>query len=109
LGGRAIGSGDYKWLTALALAAFAISVLASLYVLLPKSDLIFAVRGSVLFETESADPGGLAETHRRLAYWLAGYRDGNQPTIERLFVLYRLATVAVLVQVISFSLKLALD
>jgi hypothetical protein len=35
LGARAIGSGDYRWLTVFALIAFAVSVLACLYVLLP--------------------------------------------------------------------------
>lgn len=109
LGARAIASGGAKWLTALALFAFAVSIFASVYVLLPKSELIFAVRGSVLFEQEVTDPGGLAETHRRLAYWLEEYHDANQPTIERLFSLYRVATLAGLAEVVLWSIELSLE
>jgi len=109
LGARAIDGGGVPALTALALAAFAVSVLASLYVLLPKPNLVFALRGSVLFEEELADPGGLSETFRRLAYWLEEYRDANEPTIERMFQLYRVAIVAVLAQVIVWSIALGVD
>jgi hypothetical protein len=88
--------------------AFAVSVFASISVLLPKASLVFALRGSVLFEEEFTDPGGLAETHRRLAYWLENYRDSNQPAIERQFQLYRAAALAVLAQVLLWSTDLAL-
>jgi hypothetical protein len=109
LGSRAIDTGGVSWLFALALTAFGLSVLASIYVLLPKENLIFAIRGSVLFEEEFAEPGGLAETHRRLAYWLEGYRDQNQPTVDRLFRRYRWAASAVLVQVILWSVDLGVN
>lgn len=82
LGARAVDGGGVTWLTALALMAFGGSVIASLFVLLPKSQLIFALRGSVLFEEEFSDPGGLSETYRRLAYWLEQYRDANEPTVS---------------------------
>jgi hypothetical protein len=109
LGGRGIDDGEPGILTGLALAAFAASVAASVYVLLPKPSLIFALRGTVLFEEEFADPGGLPETYRRLVYWLEGYRAANEPTIGRLFAFYRGATAAVLVQVILWSMELALS
>ena len=108
LGGRGIDEGA-RWLTAAALIAFAVSVAASVYVLLPKDGLIFSVRGTVLFEREFADPGGLAETQRRLAYWLERYADGNQPTIDRMFWGYRVATVAVLLQIVLWSTELAVQ
>lgn len=105
LGGRVAEAGGGTS-TALALAAFVGSVLASVYVLLPKPSLIFALRGSVLFESEHDDPGGLPETHRRLAYWLEGYYDDNQVTVEKMFRLYRVATVAVLLQVLLWVSEL---
>ena len=43
----------------------------------------------------------LAEVHRRLAYWLDGYYDSNQDTIERLYSAFRVATVAVLAEAIA--------
>ncbi len=109
LGGRGIDSGGDQRLTAAALVAFGVSVAASVYVLLPKQALIFAVRGSVLFEREFSDPGGLPETHRRLAYWLESYADGNQPTINRMFWGYRVATGAVLLQIVLWSAELAVS
>jgi len=50
----------------------------------------------------------LAELHRRLAYWLDGYYDSNQDTIERLYSAFRVATVAVLTEAMLWLLKLAL-
>ena len=108
LGARAVDRGGVTWLAVPALIAFAGSVIASLFILLPKSQVIFALRGSVLFEEEFTDPGGLAETHRRLAYWLEQYRDANQPTVERLFGFYRAAAFALLIEVVLWSIELAL-
>jgi hypothetical protein len=79
------------------------------YVLFPKVKFVFALRGSVLFEEEVTDPGGLNETYRRLAYWLESYHDSNQTTIERLFLAYRAATFAVLSEVLLWSLDLAVS
>lgn len=95
--------------TVLGLLAFVASVFASVYVLFPKASFIFALRGSVLFEEEVSEPGGLSETYRRLAYWLEGYRDSNQTTIERLFLAYRTATFAVLLEVLLWSIELAVS
>jgi hypothetical protein len=69
LGSRASDQGSGT-LTLLALVAFVVPVAACIYVLAPKDNLIFALRGSVLFEAEYDEPGGVPETYRRLAYWL---------------------------------------
>ncbi|MGH3034033.1 MAG: hypothetical protein ACRDON_05685 [Gaiellaceae bacterium] len=63
----------------------------------------------MLFEQEVSDPGGLSETYRRLAYWLEGYHNSNQTTIERLFRAYRAATFAVLREVLLWSIELAVS
>src|SRR2546423_1665919 len=107
LGPRAVPKHDLRALTVLAFVAFVVSIAACLWVLMPKTGFIFALRGSVLLEEEAADPGGLAETYRRLAYWLEEYHDDNQPILERLFIAYQAATVAVLAEVMMWSLQLA--
>ncbi len=108
LGGRGIDAGGHTALTVIALVSFAASVVASVYVLLPKPALIFALRGTKLFEEEFADPGGLAETYRRLAYWVEEYHGANEPAIQRLFGAYRIATAAVVLQVLLWSTEVAL-
>ena len=68
------------------------------------------MHGSSLFEDEiKADIFEIGETHRRLAYWLDGYHAANEPKLSELFVCYRWSTVALLVEVIFWSLQLALS
>ncbi len=109
LGGLALSAGDVTVLSAVALLAFALSIGGCIPILLPRPDLVFALRGSVLFEAEYADPGGLVETYRRLSYWLDRYRDANQPAIERLFSYYRAAAMLLLAQIVLWSVELALS
>jgi hypothetical protein len=106
LGSQATQEGSGP-LTILALAAFVVSVGASMYVLVPKEGLIFALRGSVLFEEEYDEPGGLPETYRRLAYWLDTYYESNHPTVRWMFRGYWIAAIAVLGQVLLWVLELA--
>jgi hypothetical protein len=61
-----------------------------------------------LFEAETDDPGGVQETKRRLAYWIEGFRDENQPDIDSMYLLYRGTTTAVLIEAILWSVGLAL-
>ena len=90
--------------------AFALTIGAATWVLLPRRDhLIFSIHGSKLYEGEIRDDVFvMAETHRRLAYWLDGFHDANDPEINRLFDLYRVGTVLLLVEVVSWSVQLAL-
>jgi len=106
LGARAATTAGHSWLTVLGLVAFAITILGGLYILMPRSGLIFALRGTVLLEEEFGEPGGLPEVHRRLAYWLEGYRDDNQRIIERLFRVFSAAALGVLAEVILWATQL---
>jgi hypothetical protein len=105
LGSRSLddGLGLLGWL---ALVAFVVSTVAAAYVLAPKPNLVFALRGTVLFEREVSDPDGVAETTRRLAYWVERYRDANSVVIDRLFVAYRVATFALVADVTLWTLEL---
>jgi hypothetical protein len=105
--GAQAARGDTGILTFLAVGMFVISVGAAMYVLLPKTNLIFSVRGSVLFEEESQQGLPLDETHRRLAYWLEGFHETNQVTVDALFAWFRIATLAVLLQVVLWVMELA--
>jgi hypothetical protein len=109
LGGRAVAAPGHGWLTGVGFALFALSVASSAWVLWPKSGLVFALRGSVLFREEADDPEGLPETERRLATWIEEYIDENQLIIDRLFVSYRMATLSVLAQVGIWLLKLGVS
>jgi hypothetical protein len=106
LGSSAVLRHGHVLLTALGFAAFAVSIAASAYVLLPKKGLIFTFRGSALLREEESVP--LAELHRRISYWLDDYYDANQDTIERLYGAFRVATFAVLIEAMMWLFKLAL-
>ncbi len=92
----------------LALAGFLASTLSAAYVLFPRRSFIFALRGTTLFEEEFADPGGVSETSRRLAYWVESYRDDNSEIIDRLFIAFRVSAVALMIEVILWTLEIAL-
>lgn len=61
----------------------------------------------MLYETEQEDAAGIVETHRRLAYWLEGYRTENNVTIRYLLWGYRAATFGVIIQVGAWAIRLA--
>jgi hypothetical protein len=110
LGGAAIARQGIDVWSVLALVAFVASIGLATWVLLPKEHLVFSVSGSALFEDEvKADIFEIGETHRRLAYWLDAYHAENEPKVSGLFVFYRWATGAMLVEVVFWSLQLALS
>jgi len=49
----------------------------------------------------------MSEVHRRLGYWLELFFDQNQPTVDRLFLVYQVAAVAILVEVILWTVEIA--
>ena len=104
LGARAAES-RFGVLTA-ALFAFVVSIGLAAYVVFPQPGLIFSIRGSTLIDSEADDPAGIRETYRRLAYWLEGFLDDNQPLIDKRFAAYRLATIALLGQVVLWVVEI---
>jgi hypothetical protein len=110
LGGAAFTRAGLDGWSIIALVAFTCSIALATWVLLPKENLIFSIHGSALYETEiENDVFSISETHRRLAYWLDGFHDNNEPKLRRLYSCYRGATVALLVEVGCWSLQLALS
>lgn len=99
LGEPALDSGELA-LAIPALVAFAASTAASIYVLLPKRQLVFSLVGSRVYEELYALRSDLHEIHRRLAYDLDRFWDANDVTMARLFRVFRLAVVALAVEIL---------
>ena len=78
-------------LAVFALGAFAVSMAASLYVLMPKKDLVFALVGSRLYEELYEFGDNVHEVHRRLAYDLDRFWKSNDETLQRVFRAFRVA------------------
>jgi hypothetical protein len=110
LGGASISRNGFDAWSVVALVTFVLSIGAATWVLLPRKDyLIFSIHGSKLFEQEIRDDVfAIGETHRRLAYWLDGFHDDNDPKINSLFNCYRGATALLLLEVVAWSIQLAL-
>jgi hypothetical protein len=76
-----------------------VSVVLSLYVLLPKDRLIFALDAPRTYEALYGVRDDEEEFARRLAYWIQGFREAHQPTVQRLTRTFELASGALLVEI----------
>jgi hypothetical protein len=109
LGGRALQTSGDAWLTLPGAVAAVTSIVLSVYVLLPKPGLMFALHGSAVYEHFQAEGAPLPEVHRTLAYWSKSAWDDNQTTIDRLIGYFRWACGFLVLAVVAWSLELALD
>jgi hypothetical protein len=103
LGDTALDNGPLL-LTVLALVAFACSVGASIYVLLPKRDLIFSLAGSTIYEELYEFRDDIDEVYRRLAYDLDRFRERNDDALQSLVRGFRTASLALAAEVIFLLL-----
>lgn len=88
-------------LAGLALAAFAVSIGSSVYVLLPKSTFYFALSGRHVFENLYEYRTDMAEVHRRLTYDMQRFWESNDLVMGRLLVAFRIAAASLVIEVIS--------
>jgi hypothetical protein len=88
-------------LAVIALLAFATSIAASVYVLLPKSTFYFALSGQYVFENLYAYRDDTAEIYRRLVYDMQRFWDTNDVVMRRHLLAFRVAAAALAVEVIS--------
>jgi hypothetical protein len=86
-----------------ALVAFVVSIGASVFILMPKTDLIFSQKGAGLFEGLYAVRDDLAEVYRRLAYDLDRFWDSNDKTIVKLIRSYKVAATALVIEILSLA------
>jgi hypothetical protein len=94
-------------LAAVALAAFVVSVGASLYVLLPKGDLVFSLVGAKVYEGLFAFADDPREIYRRLAYDLDRFWEANDPVIRQLVRGFTLATLSLALEIAFLLASLA--
>ncbi len=103
LGQAAFGDPKPAALVVLALVAFVLSILTSVYILIPKKNLVFAEVGSGLYEGLYAVREDMAEVYRRLAYQLDRFWESNDLTIVRLSRAYGIAALALVVEILSLA------
>ncbi len=89
--GRPALDADPVVLAALALAAFAVSIGSSVFVLLPKKNLVFALIGSRLFEELYEFANQVPEAQRRLTYDLDRFWESNDRVLQRVLWAFRVA------------------
>jgi hypothetical protein len=103
LGDTALDNGPVL-LIVLALLAFASSIGASIYVLLPKRDLVFSLAGSRVYEELYEFRDDIDEVYRRLAYDLDRFREHNDDALQALLRGFRTASIALAAEVIFLLL-----
>ena len=86
-----------------ALIAFVISIGTSVFILMPKENLIFSEAGAGLYEGLYGVRDDIAEVYRRLAYDLDRFWELNNDTILRLTRVYKFAAAALVVEILSLA------
>jgi hypothetical protein len=94
-------------LGAIALVSLASSIGLCVYVLLPKSGFVFSVSAPKMYESLFDCRDDDEEVRRRLVYWLEDFRKDNQDKIDSLGRYYLGAAVALMLQLVFWSLALA--
>ncbi|MGH2984976.1 MAG: hypothetical protein ACRDK5_12135 [Solirubrobacterales bacterium] len=108
LGGQAIARAELSALVVLGVVAFAACVMLCIYVLLPKEGLIFAIDGPQAYQALYAVREDEEEVQRWLTYWVQGFRSNNHEAVKRLTLMFSLAGVALLFEIVFLALALAL-
>ena len=89
-------------LAAVALVAFVVSVAASVFILLPRTnEFVFALSGTDLYEGLYSVRDDLTEVHRRLAYDLRRFWNDNDERLQPMFRAYRLGAAALVVEILA--------
>lgn len=86
-----------------ALFAFVVSIGASVFVLLPKKNLIFSERGAGLYEGLYGVRHDIPEVYRRLAYDLDRFWEANDKKIAWMSRAFVLAATGLVVEVLSLA------
>lgn len=103
LGSQAFRDQGANSLAAVALAAFVVTIGASVFILLPKRGLAFSEAGSDLLGDLYPLRGDLPEVHRRLAYELYCLWMSNDSTIGQLTRAYVIASCALAIETLSLT------
>ncbi len=107
LGQQAFRHPSPRALVIVALAAFVISIGASVFILLPKKNLIFSERGAGLYEGLYAVREDLPEVYRRLAYDLDRFWESNDRRIQWLTRAFTLAAASLVIEILALAALLS--
>jgi hypothetical protein len=107
LGQQAFQDPDPGWLAVFALGAFVVSIIGSVYILLPKKELIFSESGTGLYEGLYEVRDDIAEVYRRLAYDLERFWESNDPKMRVLTRMYGLAALALVAEILCLAALLS--
>ena len=99
LGGLALASDGFTMWTTSAVVAFGVLIVLCIYVLLPKDDLVFVLDGPTVYLVLHGVREDEDELDRRLAYWLEGFRQANDPTVRKLNGAFEMAGFALLIEI----------
>jgi hypothetical protein len=87
-------------LVVLALAAFATTIAASVYILVPKKAFYFSMSGTAILQELYEFREDVDELRRRLTYDLERFWERNDDAIQKLFWSFRIAAVALVVDIV---------
>jgi hypothetical protein len=87
-------------LAVLALVAFLLSIATSIYVLLPKRNLVFSLIGSTLYEALYEFRADTADVHRRLAYQLDRFWVANDTEVQRILWAFRISATGLALEIV---------
>lgn len=103
LGQQAFKSSGSGFLVLAASLAFVVSVAATVFVLLPKRELIFAGNGARTYELLYEERDDMPAVYRRLAYEHDSLWNDNIPVVTALLRAYTLAAVASVLELLSLA------
>jgi len=106
LGAQAVARSGFSVWVVLALAAFGISVGLSIYALLPKRGVIFALNAAKVYSALVELRDDEIEWQRQIAYWLQTFRQGNHATVRRVTRVFEVAAFALLAEIGFLALAL---
>lgn len=90
------------WLAAVALLAFVVSIAASVFVLVPRSNqFVFAISGPDVYVELFEFREDLGEVYRRLAYDLGRFWGANDDRLTPLFNAYRVGAASLVLEILA--------
>lgn len=108
LGARALTTSHLRGLAFLGLGAFVLSLVLSLYVLLPTEKIRSLAAGGVLLGSPHPQRDPATDAYRQLSETCDRISAANESHIEVLGRVFTLASVAIVIEVLLWGLQLAL-
>jgi hypothetical protein len=108
LGARALTTSHLRGLAFIGLGVFVLSLVFSLYVLLPTKRIKSLADGGALLDLTLAERDPVKDAYGRLAETCDRIAATNEPHVEMLGRVFTLASVAIIVEVLLWGLQLAL-